>query len=278
MAGFVAGKVLASLNDSWKENDLFGGNLPFSTIQNLSKEALTTTLLWKLTDLIDESQISLGIGILGMPGATAYGGLVDTLRPSISKGEVLFVSGAAGAVGSMVGMIAKHVYGCRVIGSCGSEEKGRLIVDKFGFDRFINYKDHGTASELTAALKDAAPEGIDMYFENVGGIHFEAAMNCLRPRGRVAICGQISEYNHAAPAPCVFYPLRMIYSSQRIEGFVSTTWLRDPESAWLAAMHDWWKEGKVMPEETLFAGIEHWPEGFLSLFRGANTGKVVVLV
>jgi NADPH-dependent curcumin reductase CurA len=122
-----------------------------------------------------------------MPGATAYGGLVDTLRPL--KGETIFVSAAAGAVGGLVGQLAKALYDCKVIGSCGGSQKGKMIKEEWGFDHAIDYKMCKDKDDLVAALKAAAPNGINMYFENVGGIHFAAAMDCLAPKGRVAVCG-----------------------------------------------------------------------------------------
>jgi len=167
--------------------------------------------MWKLTDYISESQISLGIGILGMPGAAAYGGLVDTLRPL--KGETIFVSAAAGAVGGLVGQLAKALYDCNVIGSCGGFQKSKMIKEEWGFDHAIDYKTCNSKEDLVAALKKVAPNGINMYFENVGGIHFAAAMDVLAPKGRVAVCGQIDNYNDADPHTCAFYPMRMIYTS-----------------------------------------------------------------
>jgi hypothetical protein len=141
------------------------------------------TIMWKLTDMLTEENSSLGLGILGMPGSTAYGGLIDVLRPL--EGQTIFVSGAAGAVGSMVGQIAKNVFNCIVIGSCGGPDKCALIKDKFGFDYAIDYKTVGDKAGLVAALKAVAPEGIDMYFENVGGFHFDAALECLRTKGNI---------------------------------------------------------------------------------------------
>ena len=146
-----------------------------------------------------------------MPGATAYGGLVDTLRPL--KGETIFVSAAAGAVGGLVGQLAKALYDCKVIGSCGGAQKGKMIQEEWGFDHAIDYKTCNGKEDLVAALKKVAPNGINMYFENVGGIHFAAAMDVLAPKGRVAVCGQIDNYNDANPGPCAFHPMRMIYTS-----------------------------------------------------------------
>eukprot|EP01034_Spumella_vulgaris_P039507 gene39507-48816_t len=163
MKGFIAGKVLASKNPKWQKDDLIGGSLPFSTVQIVSQEQLASTVTWKLTGLIDESQISYGVGVMGMPGSTAYGGLIDVLRPN--EGETIFISTASGAVGGLVGQLAKHLYKCKVVGSVGGPAKSALIRDKFGFEA-IDYKTANNAAELIALLKTAAPEGIDMYFEN----------------------------------------------------------------------------------------------------------------
>jgi len=217
-----------------------------------------------------------------MPGATAYGGLIDVLRPLENKAdgkqEVIWVSGAAGAVGGMVGQLAKQVYGCRVLGSCGGPKKGELVKETFGFDHVIDYKTVSTAEELTSAVKEGAPEGIDMYFDNVGGIHFEAAMSSLRPHGRVAVCGGISEYNSTELVPVKFFPLKMVFSCQRVEGFVSIPWLSGQKGNFLKDMSKWLKEDKVKVQETKFDGIDQWPMAFQSLFTGANMGKVIVTV
>lgn len=272
--GFVSGRVLASAVPEWKAGDLFGASLPFTTVQAVSKETLARNPFRKLTGLCSEADISLGVGALGMPGATAYGGFIGVLRPK--AGETLWVSGAAGAVGSMVGMIAKHVYGCKVVGSAGGPEKCKLVTEKFGFDYCIDYKKCGRARDLIVELNKAAPGGIDMYFENVGGIHFEAAMTCLRPYGRVAVCGAISGYNDAKPLPNKIHITNMIYSFQRVEGFVCSPWLSGQEGSFLADMASWVKEGKLKVEETFFDGVGSFGDAFKSLFIGGNTGKVVV--
>jgi NADPH-dependent curcumin reductase CurA len=277
MSGFVVGKVIASQNNSnWTEGDLFGGSLPFSTIQTLTPEALQSSLLWKLTGLLDESEITLGLGLLGMPGSTAYGGLIDVLRPN--QGETIFISAASGAVGSIVGMLAKRLYNCTVIGSCGGAEKCALIKEKFGFDHAIDYKTISTVQEFIAALKEVAPNGIDMYFENVGGIHFDAAFASLRQGGRIAVCGGISQYNESKPALNSINPMAMIYSAQRIEGFVCSPWLSGKKGNFVQDMHQYYRQGFVVSQETYFDGIEHWVDGFQSLFTGKNVGKVVVRI
>jgi NADPH-dependent curcumin reductase CurA len=270
MNGFVAGKVLHSENENWKVNDLFGATLPFSTYIIVGPELLKQILIWKLTDYITEDKISYGIGVLGMPGATVYGGLVDTLRPL--QGETIFISAAAGAVGGMVGQLAKALYNCKVIGSCGGTAKGKLITEEWGFDHAIDYKTLKDKDELVAALKAVAPEGIDIYFENVGGIHFAASMECLNNFGRVAVCGMIDIYNDAIPEPCNFWPMKMIYSSQRVEGFISFAWLSGKKGGdWLGSMHKWLSEGKINIKETTTEGIENWPHAFISLFEGGSS-------
>lgn len=276
MTGFVAGKVIASNNKEWVVGDLYGAALPFSTYQIVSAKAIKATVMWKLTGKVTEDKISCGIGILGMPGATSYGGLIDVLKPI--EGQTIFVSGAAGAVGSVVGMLAKNVYKCKVIGSCGGPEKCKMVEEKFGFDATIDYKKCKDREALTAALKEKAPDGIDMYFDNVGSMHFEAAFDSLRPHGRIAVCGGISNYNLAKPPTCAIDPMAMIYSFQRIEGFVCQPWLSGAKGNFHKDMPGWLKEGKVVVQETHFKGIENWPTAFKGLFTGANKGKAVVLI
>jgi NADPH:quinone reductase len=274
--GYTAGVVIASKNDKWQVGDYYGANLPLKTITILSGEALSKSLVWKLPSIINDLNISYGIGVLGMPGSTAYGGLIDVLRPL--QGETIFISAAAGAVGGLVGMLAKSLLNCRVIGSCGGESKVNLVKEKFGFDHAINYKNIGSKEELIAALREVAPEGIDMYFDNVGGMHLEAALELLRVRGRIAICGQIVDYNSKEMANVPFSPWKMIYTQQRIEGFLCSDWLVGKKGNFHRDMPKFVIDGKVIVEETVFEGIESWPLGFQSLFTGGNTGKVVIRV
>mmetsp|Transcript_74301 Transcript_74301/g.119912 ORF Transcript_74301/g.119912 Transcript_74301/m.119912 type:complete len:362 (-) Transcript_74301:335-1420(-) len=275
MAGFVSGKILESRVPDWKVGDLFGAVLPYTDVQAVAAEELKG--FRRLTGLLkSEAEISLGIGALGMPGSTAYGGLIDILQPK--KGETIWVSGAAGAVGSMVGMMAKHVYGCTVVGSAGGPEKCRMVKEKFGFDHCVDYKACDTSKDMIIALRKVAPKGIDMYFENVGGMHFEAAMSCLRPRGRVAVCGVISGYNEAKLPPNKLNLGNMIYTGQRIEGFECMPWLLGKRGNFLTDMSGWVRDGKVRAEETFFDGMESFGSAFQALFVGGNVGKVVVRV
>ena len=274
MLGLVAGKIIDSNVPEWKVGDLFGAELPYTDVQAVP--AWKAKAFRRLTGLISEDQISLGVGALGMPGSTAYGGLIDILKPQ--NGETLWVSGAAGAVGSMVGMMAKHVFGCTVIGSAGGPAKCKLVKEQFGFDHCVDYKACESAKDLAKALRRAAPGGIDMYFENVGGMHFEAAMQCLRPKGRVAICGVISDYNKAKMSSNKIYISNMIYTEQTIQGFHCLPWLVGEKGHFLEDMAGWMREGKVQVRETVFNGLDSFGSAFRALFEGTNTGKVVVRV
>eukprot|EP00511_Aplanochytrium_stocchinoi_P005034 CAMPEP_0204841462 /NCGR_PEP_ID=MMETSP1346-20131115/42149_1 /ASSEMBLY_ACC=CAM_ASM_000771 /TAXON_ID=215587 /ORGANISM="Aplanochytrium stocchinoi, Strain GSBS06" /LENGTH=349 /DNA_ID=CAMNT_0051979625 /DNA_START=81 /DNA_END=1130 /DNA_ORIENTATION=- len=278
MTGFVAGKVLQSKNSDWKQGDFFGAALPFSTFQLITPMHLEKTSFWKLTGMVDETTLSRGIGALGMPGSTAYGGFIDILKPN--EGETLFVSAASGAVGNLVGQLAKFFGVKTVIGSCGGPEKCKLIKEKFGYDAAIDYKTVKSAKELEAKLREVDGEGIDMYFENVGGMHFDAAFSCLKTKGRIAICGTISNYNDAQAPKNEIDISSMIYTAQRIEGFVCMPWLTGAKGNFLKDMSGWINEGKVKVEETFVDGVEQWPNAFCSLFTSgsSHTGKLVVRV
>lgn len=285
MNGFVSGFVLESNSPDWVAGDLFGAALDFSNIMVISEQTRKMTAMWKLTGLIDEKDISYGVGVMGMPGSTAYGGLIDVLKPK--QGETIFISAAAGAVGGLVGQIAKNEYGCKVIGSCGGPEKGKIILNKYGFDSHIDYKQLSSKEELKARLKEEAPEGIDMYFENVGGMHFEASLESLKKFGRIAVCGCIANYNKKttgdgnSPSGDVFNKIdigQLIYNFQRVEGFVCSPWLTGQKGNFLQDMSKWLKAGKIQVQETHHHGIDQWPVAFQSLFTGANKGKVVILL
>mmetsp|Transcript_19015 Transcript_19015/g.34359 ORF Transcript_19015/g.34359 Transcript_19015/m.34359 type:complete len:349 (-) Transcript_19015:94-1140(-) len=274
LSGLVSGRILESAVPEWKPGDLFGGSLIYSDFQAVSASALKSSWFWKLPEWVTPEQISLGIGALGMPGSTAYGGLIDILRPN--KGETIWVSGAAGAVGSMVGMLAKNIFGCTVIGSAGGPEKCKLVKEFFGFDHCVDYKLCKSAKELGDAVKMVAPKGIDMYFENVGGMHFEAAMRNLRTDGRIAVCGVISVYNDKRPEPNKVQLVNMIYTHQRIEGFDCFPWITGQRGNFHQDMAKWVKEGHIKVQETHFQGIASFGEALKSLFIGGNTGKVVI--
>jgi hypothetical protein len=210
------------------------------------------------------------LGVLGMPGLTAYVGLLDIA--ALREGDVVFVSAAAGAVGSAAGQIAK-LRGCRVIGSAGSEEKVTYVREALGFDAAFSYR-AGPVRELLAA---AAPEGIDVYFDNVGGDHLEAALFAMRDFGRVAMCGAISLYNATEAPPGPRNVALAVSRRLTLRGFiVSDHFDRFPDFA--REVGTWVREGKLRYRETVVEGIEHAPEAFIGLLRGENLGKMVVRV
>ncbi|MGW0210390.1 NADP-dependent oxidoreductase [Streptomyces sp. NPDC003233] len=213
--------------------------------------------------------LSTYLGVLGMTGLTAYAGLLRTA--SFKEGDIVFVSGAAGAVGSQVGQLAKLLGASRVIGSAGSDEKVKLLVEEYGFDAAFNYK-NGPVSEQ---LRAAAPDGIDVYFDNVGGDHLEAAIGSLRQGGRIAICGMISVYNNTEPAPGPRNLARLIQTRGRMAGFlVGDHYDLQPE--FVQKVGPWVASGELKYRETVVEGIENTLEAFLGVLRGDNIGKMIV--
>ena len=218
--------------------------------------------------------LSAYLGVLGMPGMTAWAGVTQILEPK--EGETMFVSGAAGAVGSLVCQLGK-IKGCRVIGSAGSPEKCKWLEEEAGVDVALNYKDYKNAGELTKALAEAAPKGVDCYFENVGGMHLEAALNCIAFGGRMALCGMISVYNNKEPEAGPPNLVNMIGRGVMARGFIVSEYMAKAmefamEVAPLLA------QGKIKFQETKYEGIDKAPEAFIGLFKGENAGKAVVRV
>jgi NADPH-dependent curcumin reductase CurA len=204
-----------------------------------------------------------------MTGLTAYAGLLRTA--SFKEGDIVFVSGAAGAVGSQVGQLAKLLGASRVIGSAGSDDKVKLLVEEYGFDAAFNYRNGSVAEQL----REAAPDGIDVYFDNVGGDHLEAAVGALREGGRIAVCGMISVYNNTEPAPGPRNLARLIQTRGRIEGFlVGDHYDLQPE--FVQKVGPWVASGELKYRETVVEGIENTLEAFLGVLRGDNIGKMIV--
>lgn len=205
-----------------------------------------------------------------MPGMTAYFGLLRVCQPK--AGDVVVVSGAAGAVGSVVGQIAK-IKRCTVIGIAGSDEKCNYIKS-LGFDHAINYK---TCGSIKSALDKITPEGVDCFFDNVGGEALDAVLMSIKPNARIAICGQISEYNNLdnpSTGPRLFYHL--IYKNAKVEGFLCWRW-KDEWPVALLEMSQWVKDGKIKYRETIDeGGIEAVPRAFISMLSGGNVGKQLV--
>ena len=219
----------------------------------------------------DIAPIQTFLGTLGMPGMTAYVGLLEIGQ--MKEGEAVFVSAASGAVGSVVCQIAR-IKGCRVVGSAGSDEKVAWLMDEAGVDAAFNYK---TVVDLRDALARCFPDGIDVYFDNVGGGHLQAALAHMDDFGRVVMCGMISQYNLTEPEPG---PNNLMFAVGRrltLRGFiVSDHWDRRPQ--FYADMGKWIAEGKVKWKETIVEGIENAPRAFIGLFTGENLGKMLVKV
>ena len=222
--------------------------------------------LRKLGDL--QAPASAYLGVLGMPGMTAYVGLLDV--GALAEGERVFVSGAAGAVGSAVGQIAK-IKGCTVVGSAGSAEKVRHLVDALGFDHAFDYHDGHLERQIFAG----SPEGVDVYFDNVGGDHLQAALNCMRPGGRLPLCGAISQYNATAPVPGPNNLAIAIGMGLTLKGFIVSSF-GHRRADFERDMTAWVTSGRLKYDETVFKGLDNMAEAFIGLFTGANTGKMVV--
>jgi NADPH-dependent curcumin reductase CurA len=210
------------------------------------------------------------LGVLGMPGMTAYFGILDV--GAIQEGEIVLVSGAAGAVGSLVGQIAK-IKGCRVVGIAGGQDKCDYLTGELGFDAAIDYK----SEALMPALKAACPKGIDVYFDNVGGETLDAALAFLRFKGRVALCGAISQYNSTAPIKGPQNYLSLLINRGRMEGFIVFDFEKE-FPRFFRDMGQWLAEGKLQSREHIVKGIETFPETLLMLFDGRNQGKLVIEV
>ncbi|MDN0194455.1 NADP-dependent oxidoreductase [Streptomyces sp. S.PNR 29] len=217
----------------------------------------------------EAAPLSTYLGVLGMTGLTAYAGLLRTA--SFKEGDAVFVSGAAGAVGSQVGQIARLKGASRVIGSAGSDEKVKLLLDEYGFDAAFNYKD----GPVWEQLKAAAPDGIDVYFDNVGGEHLEAAIGALNMRGRIVICGMISQYNATEPVPGPRNMVKILQNRLRVEGFLVGDHY-DLQPRFVEEVGPWVRSGELKYRETVVEGIENNLEAFLGVLRGDNTGKMIV--
>lgn len=261
MTGGAIGEVTASNDPGLKPGDLVSSQYGW-------REAFTSPAnqVQKLDPRDLPPQAFLGVA--GMPGLTAYAGLLRIA--ALKEGDVVFVSGAAGAVGSLVCQIAK-AKGHRVIGSAGGADKVRFLKE-IGVDHAIDYK---AEKDLTAAVLAGAPDGIDVYFDNVGGAHLEAALNTARLFARFAICGMISIYNATTPQPGPSNLAQLIGKNIRMEGFIVSHHF-DLMPKFIEDLSGWVKQGKVKWQETVFEGIDKAPDAFLGLFSGENTGKMLV--
>lgn len=220
---------------------------------------------------IDTSQVpaSAYLGVLGMPGLTAYAGLVRVA--GLERGDCVFVSGAAGAVGSLAGQIARNLGAERVVGSAGSAEKVSYVVDELGFDAALNYRNGSVARQL----RDHAAEGLDVYFDNVGGDHLEGAIANMKDFGRIALCGAIGQYNATAPAVAPRNMWQVVTKRLKLQGFIVSDH-NDLAQEYLTTAAGWIREGRLKFRETYVEGLDEAVDGFLELLRGANIGKMLV--
>ena len=260
----VIAEVMESENDRFPKGSFVYGMLDWKEYQTSNGDGLMP---------VDPgiAPLSAYLGILGMTGMTAYLGLMEIGKPK--SGETLFVSGAAGAVGSVVGQIGK-ILGCKVAGLAGTDEKIALLKNKFGFDEAFNYK---TTEDLRKAIATACPNGIDVYFDNVGGEISDNVMASMNRFGRVVVCGAIALYNSTEiPVGPRVQPL-LITRSILMQGFIVSNYA----DKFLLALHqlsEWLKEGKLTYEETVIEGFDKIPEAFLGLFEGKNEGKMIVKI
>jgi NADPH-dependent curcumin reductase CurA len=266
MQGGTAGEVLDSRNASFKPGDKvvgFGGWQEYQVV-----DAAQAATLRK----VDTTQVPLSayLGPVGMPGVTAWYGLVKIIAPK--AGETVVVSAASGAVGGVVGQLAK-ARGCRVVGIAGGPQKCAAVVEALGFDACVDYKAHADLASLSAALKAACPDGIDGYFENVGGVILDAVLLNANPFSRVAMCGMISGYN-GEPIP-LQHPALLLLNRMKLEGFIVSEHMEVwPEA--LAELGGLVASGKLHYRETVAEGIAAAPEAFLGLLKGRNFGKQLV--
>ncbi len=258
--GGVVGQVVASRADGFNEGEYVMSRRGWR--EGFTAPAAELQALGEL-----QAPPSAYLGVVGMPGMTAYVGLLEIGQ--LKPGETVFVSGAAGAVGSVVGQIAK-IKNCHVLGSAGSADKVEWLRE-VGFDYAWDYHE----GSLPEHVRQGAPEGIDVYFDNVGGDHLQAALGGMRPNGRIALCGAISQYNATEPVPGPNNLALAIGLGLTLRGFIVSNFNHLAEQ-FRSDMEGWINSGQVKYKETVFEGIEKAPEAFIGLFTGANTGKMVV--
>jgi hypothetical protein len=257
--------VLASRHDGFAEGDTVRGMF------GVQEHAVSDGGGVESIAASDESSLEAHLGVLGMTGMTAYFGLIDVGK--VQPGDTVLVSGAAGAVGSVVGQLAK-IKDARAVGIAGGAEKCGMLVEELGFDAAIDYK----SDDLRSELRKHTPDGVDVFFDNVGGEILDLGLTRLGRGARVAICGAISQYNNAAPAPGPANYMMLLVARATMAGFLVFDYFeRFPEA--VADMSRWLAEGRLQSiEDTVRGGVESFPEMLARLFGGQNTGKLVLEV
>jgi len=277
--GSGVGKVIESKNSAYQVGDVLATR-KFLDWPHQSFVILTGEEAGKYTKVdttqFPADQLGALVGFLGMPGLTAYFGLLDKGKPK--EGETLVVSGAAGACGSVAGQIGK-IKGLRVIGIVGTQEKLEYVTKELGFDAAIIYKGK-KVDQMTEELKHLAPKGVDIYYDNVGGDVSLAVLPLMNEKGRVPICGQISQYNEAKDRASIFKlpdPVESSLKTKNVqrEFFLFFNYKDKLDEAWLD-LFAWLRQGKLKNRETIYNGIEKVPESFVGLFSGDNIGKALI--
>ena len=263
MRAGAVGRVVQSTDEQFSQGDYVYGQFGVQDYALVSSKGIH-----KVDPALAPLQRYLGV--LGMPGMTAYFGLLDTGMPQ--EGETVVVSGAAGAVGTVVGQIAK-IKGCRVVGIAGGQEKCDYLVNELGFDAAIDYKN----ANVKKALAEACPKGVDVFFDNVGGDILDDVLTRINFKARIVVCGAISQYNNTTPVKGPSNYLSLLVNRARMEGIVVFDNVKNYGKA-AREMAGWIAEGKLKAKEHVVTGLETFPDTLLMLFRGENFGKLVLKV
>ncbi|WP_443947100.1 NADP-dependent oxidoreductase [Pedobacter sp. AW1-32] len=264
LASVLVAEVVESKQEGFQKGDFVTGSLEWKEFQVSNGKGL------RKIEAVD-GQLSPHLGVLGMTGLTAYFGLTEIGKPK--EGETIVVSGAAGAVGSIVGQIGK-ILGCRVIGIAGSDEKVDLLKNRFGFDEAINYH---TSSDMSAAIAAAAPKGVDVYFDNVGGAISDAVLSHINRFARVPVCGAIASYNNTQPDLGPRVQTVLVKNSVLMQGFIVGNY-QEKFPQGIAQLTRWLLERKIVGTETIVEGFDQIPQAFIDLFDGKNNGKMIVKI
>jgi len=262
MGGYALGKVIASRNNNFKENEYVEGDLGWQNYSIKNENELIKTIITE-----DEN---LHMSVLGITGKTAYFGLK---LAELKAGETVLISAAAGAVGNVAGQIAK-IKGCKVVGITSSKEKADWLINQIGFDAAVNYKSENFYKEI----RSACPDKVDVYFDNVGGSIFETVLFAMNNYGRIICCGAVSQYDQAAPqsgprgVPGIIVTKRLT-----LKGFIVMDFDDQKEIA-EQELKQWLKDGKIIAAEDILEGIENTPEGLIGLLNGNNKGKRLIKI
>jgi len=263
------GKVIASKNPKFAVGDFIGGGFGVQEYLSVDAQSMARAGLYKIDTRA--GTLPQWLNALGMPGMTAYFGLLEVGLPK--AGETVVVSGAAGAVGQTVGQVAK-IKGCRVVGIAGGADKCAFVVNELGFDACIDYK----AGAVKDGLKQHCPQGVDVYFDNVGGEILDAVLTRINKKARIVICGAISQYNNTTPVKGPANYLSLLVNRARMEGIVVFDWA-DRYGEGVQQIAQWMKEGKFKSrEDVVDGGVEAFPEALNLLFSGGNFGKLVLKI